>query len=68
METVARKTHVFNENRASNTLPAAGLGKHDPAHVSEHMTFSQAARPARVALSRLSRHYLSTPGLAIKGT
>lgn len=62
-QTVARKTQVFNENRGSKTPLATGLGKRDPAHVSEDMTFSQAARLARVALSRLSGQLPSTPGL-----
>jgi len=41
--TVARKTQVFHENPGFNRPPAAGLGNSDPAHVSEHRAFSQAA-------------------------
>jgi hypothetical protein len=52
--TVARKTHVFKENPAPQTPLAAGLGNRNPAHVSEQEKISQAARSARVALSRLS--------------
>jgi hypothetical protein len=61
-QTVANKTQVFDENRGSNTPSVTGLGKADPAHVSEHITYSQAARLARVALSRLSGLDPSTPG------
>jgi hypothetical protein len=34
---------VFDENPAFDGPPAAGLGNSDPAHVSEHGAFSQAA-------------------------
>ncbi len=53
---------------ACETPQVAGLGNLDPAHVSEHRAFSQAAHLARVALSRLSSHNPSTMGFATKGT